>query len=94
MLPQESQRLLTSSPTETEEFIIVQGVADLVVFGEREIWLLDYKTDHFDVAELAAKVREHGPQLSLYAEALEQIYKKKVTRTWLHFLALGRTELL
>lgn len=76
------------------EFVIVQGVADLVVFGEKEIWLLDYKTDHFDAAELPAKVREHGPQLSLYAEALERIYGNKVTRTWLHFLALGRTELL
>lgn len=77
-----------------DEFVIVQGVADLVVFGEREIWLLDYKTDHFDEAELAAKLREYGPQLSLYAEALERIYGKRVTRTWLHFLALGRTELL
>ena len=72
----------------------MQGVADLVVFGPQEIWLLDYKTDHFDEAELAAKVHEHGPQLSLYALALERIYGKKVTRTWLHFLALGRTELL
>jgi len=90
---QQNQRLLTSSPTE-DEFVTVQGVADLVVFGEREIWLLDYKTDHFDEAELPAKLREYGPQLSLYAEALERIYKKTVTRTWLHFLALGRTEML
>ncbi len=91
----QNRRLLTSSPTgEREEFVIVQGVADLVVFGEREIWLLDYKTDHFDEAEVAAKAREHGPQLTLYALALERIYGKKVTRTWLHFLALGRTELL
>ena len=82
------------SGSPSAEFVIVQGVADLVVFGPQEIWLLDYKTDHFDEAELPAKVREHGPQLSLYAEALERIYGKKVTRTWLHFLALGRTELL
>jgi ATP-dependent helicase/nuclease subunit A len=88
----ESQSLLTSAATGADEFVIVQGVADLVVFGEREIWLLDYKTDHFDEAELPAKVREYGPQLSLYALALERIYEKKVTRTWLHFLALGRTE--
>ena len=87
-----SQSLLTSAATGADEFVIVQGVADLVVFGEREIWLLDYKTDHFDEAELPAKVREYGPQLSLYAEALERIYGKEVARTWLHFLALGRTE--
>ena len=88
------ESLLTSAATGADEFVTVQGVADLVVFGEREIWLLDYKTDHFDEAELPAKLREYGPQLSLYAEALERIYKKTVTRTWLHFLALGRTELL
>ena len=82
------------SGSPSAEFVIVQGVADLVVFGPQEIWLLDYKTDHFDEAELPAKVREHGPQLSLYALALERIYGKPVTRTWLHFLALGRTELL
>ncbi|MFA6547182.1 MAG: 3'-5' exonuclease, partial [Limisphaerales bacterium] len=75
-----------------DEFVIVQGVADLVVFGEREIWLLDYKTDHFGEADLPAKVREYGPQLQLYARALTRIYGKPVTRVWLHFLASGRTE--
>jgi ATP-dependent helicase/nuclease subunit A len=74
------------------EFILVQGVADLVVFREQELWLLDYKTDHFPEAELPAKLREYGPQLSLYALALERIHRKRVTNTWLHFLALGRTE--
>ena len=77
-----------------EEFLVVQGVADLVVFRPAEIWLLDYKTDHFAEAELAPKVRDYGPQLSLYALALERIHGRPVTRTWLHFLALGRTELL
>ena len=72
----------------------MQGVADLVVFGAEEIWLLDYKTDHFAEPELAAKLGEYGPQLTLYALALERIYRRPVTRTWLHFLAHGRTELL
>ena len=88
----ESQRLLTSSPAEVEDFVIVQGVVDLAVFRAEEIWLVDYKTDHFAEAELAAKLREHGLQLQIYARALERIYKKTVTRRWLHFLALGRTE--
>jgi ATP-dependent helicase/nuclease subunit A len=77
-----------------DEFLIVQGVADLVVFRPAEIWLLDYKTDHFPEAELAQKVRDYGPQLSLYALALERIHGRRVTRTWLHFMALARTELL
>ena len=86
----------TSTPLHTtpEEFLIVQGVADLVVFRDEEIWLLDYKTDALAEAEVAAKTRDYGPQLTLYALALERIHQKRVTRTWLHFLALGRTELV
>ncbi len=79
---------------DAEDFVIVQGVVDLAIFHQKEIWLLDYKTDHFDLAELPAKVREHGPQLRIYSYALERIYRKPVTRTWLHFLALGRTQKL
>ena len=75
-----------------EEFVLVQGVVDLAVFRPKEIWLVDYKTDHFAEAELPAKLREHGMQLRLYARALARIYERTVTRTWLHFLALGRTE--
>jgi ATP-dependent helicase/nuclease subunit A len=89
-----SQSLLTAAATANDEFLIVQGVADLVVFGAEEIWLLDYKTDHFAESELTAKLGEYGPQLTLYALALERIYRRPVTRTWLHFLAHGRTELL
>ncbi len=83
---------LMETRTGEDDFAIVQGVADLAVFGESEIWLLDYKTDHFDAAALPARVREYAPQLTLYALALGRVYGKPVTRTWLHFLALGRTE--
>ena len=76
----------------TDEFVLVQGVVDLAVFHPEGIWLVDYKTDHFAEAELPAKLREHGMQLRLYARALARIYGRTVTRTWLHFLALGRTE--
>lgn len=81
-----------STYTGGDEFVIVQGVADLVVFGEDEIWLLDYKTDYFAETELPTKLREYGPQLLLYASALKRIHHKTVTNIWLHFFALGRTE--
>jgi len=85
-------RLPASAFTDGDEFVIVQGVADLVVFGENEIWLLDYKTDYFAETELPTKLREYGPQLLLYASALKRIHHKTVTNIWLHFFALGRTE--
>jgi ATP-dependent helicase/nuclease subunit A len=74
-----------------DEFVVVQGVADLAVMLPKEIWLLDFKTDRVTARELAAKVEMYKPQLDLYAQALERIYQKPVTERWLHFLACGET---
>lgn len=78
-------------PGLTEEFIVVQGVADLVVLRPEEIWLLDFKTDHVRGTELAARVAEYRPQLELYAAALAGIFRRPVTRRWLHFLRARQT---
>ena len=73
------------------EFIVVQGVIDLAAILPEEIWLLDFKTDHFPVADLDEKIKMYRPQIELYAAALGGIYRRPVTRRWLHFLAHGRT---
>jgi ATP-dependent helicase/nuclease subunit A len=73
------------------EFVIVQGVMDLAVVAPEEIWVLDFKTDHFAEQELEARVRLYRPQLTLYARAIARIYGRPVTRRWLHFFAIGRT---
>ena len=75
-----------------DEFVVVQGVADLVVLLPEEIWLVDFKTDDIRRDGLADKVKGYAPQLKLYARALEKIYARPVTARWLHFLAAGRTE--
>ncbi len=74
------------------EFIVVQGVADLVVALPAEIWLVDFKTDEVGADGLPGKIRTYTPQLKLYAAALEKIFNRKVTLCALHFLALRRTE--
>jgi ATP-dependent helicase/nuclease subunit A len=76
------------------EFVVVQGVMDLVAILPGEIWLLDFKTDHFPAGELEEKIRAYRPQLALYALALERIHRRPVTKRWLHFLALRQTVLL
>src|SRR5439155_8605171 len=70
-----------------DEFVVVQGVADLAVLLPAEIWLLDFKTDRVGPKELAEKAEEYAPQLRLYARALSQIYSRPVTGCWLYFLA-------
>jgi ATP-dependent helicase/nuclease subunit A len=73
-----------------EEFVVVQGVADLVVLRPDELWLLDFKTDEIKSEEVPARAKHYGPQLKLYALALERIYRRPVTECWLHFLAPRR----
>jgi ATP-dependent helicase/nuclease subunit A len=74
-----------------DEFVVVQGMADLVVLLPEEIWLLDFKTDDLRRNELSARTKDYAPQLKLYARALEKIYARPVTFCWLHFLAARRT---
>ncbi len=74
-----------------DEFIVVQGVADLVVLLPEEIWLMDFKTDQANDKSLPEKIRTYAPQLKLYASALSKIYLKPVTHCWLHFLSAQQT---
>ena len=80
-----------SAPELKNEFVVVQGVADLVVMLPEEIWLLDFKTDEIRKDELPDKIKVYAPQLKLYAQALEKIYSRPVTKRWLHFLAARKT---
>jgi ATP-dependent helicase/nuclease subunit A len=80
-----------SEPGLEDEFVVVQGVADLVVLLPEEIWLADFKTDEITANELPEKKRLYAPQLKLYALALEKIYSRPVTESWLHFLPARKT---
>jgi ATP-dependent helicase/nuclease subunit A len=82
---------LPAAPGLDQEFVIVQGVADLVVLRRDEIWLLDFKTDQFPPRDLPEKLKNYSPQLKLYAAALEKIFARPVTSRTLHFLAARRS---
>jgi ATP-dependent helicase/nuclease subunit A len=73
------------------EFVAVQGVADLAVFLPNEIWIVDFKTDDVRAKDLPEKIKLYSPQLKLYARALEKIYSRPVANCWLHFLSARRT---
>jgi ATP-dependent helicase/nuclease subunit A len=74
-----------------KEFVVVQGVADLVVLLPDEIWLADFKTDEVRADTLAGKIQIYGPQLKLYVRALAKIYSRPVKNCWLHFLSAQKT---
>ena len=86
---------ITGGKTDTtlaDEFVVVQGVADLVVLLPQEIWLVDFKTDEAGKNDLPEKIKTYAPQLKLYAAALEKIFARKITLRALHFFAVRRTE--
>jgi ATP-dependent helicase/nuclease subunit A len=70
-----------------DEFVVVQGVADLVVILDRELWLVDFKTDEIAERDLAGRAAFYAPQLKLYALALARIHGKPVTECSLYFLS-------
>jgi len=75
----------------SEEAILVQGVIDLVMLGEEEIWVLDYKTDRLSAGECPQKALTHAPQLNLYALALEAIYGLPVRKKYIAFVRPAQT---
>ena len=70
---------------------MLQGVIDLAVILQNEIWVLDFKTDGIKEAELGERENYYRQQVALYADAMEKIYNRPVTKRWLHFLALQKT---
>jgi len=76
------------------EFIVIQGVADLVRITPKEIWLIDFKSDRLEKKELAAATARYKPQILLYGAALSAIYKRPVTRKGIFFLSLKHFEWL
>jgi ATP-dependent helicase/nuclease subunit A len=93
LLPEDLQRLhICPQANELKgERFVGRGKVDLAVIRPNEIWILDFKTDHVEEADLPAKVAPYGKQLNLYGLALSQIYRRPVTERWLHFLALQKT---
>ena len=75
-----------------DEFVVVQGVADLAVLLPEEIWIVDFKTDEVRGNDLAEKIKAYAPQLKLYAGALAKIYSRPVTNCRLHFLSLQHSK--
>ena len=78
-----------------DEFVVVQGVVDLVFLGMDSAWILDFKTDRLPEGEatasakIACKADDYRPQLAVYALAVERLLGRPVTAGWLHFLASG-----
>lgn len=66
-----ASRIDKSIPPQSDEQVVIQGIADCVFAEGDGFVLVDYKTSKESAGRLAARYK---PQLDIYAEAIENIY--------------------
>ncbi len=67
--------------------VVLEGAVDLLIVDDRGITVVDYKTDRVKDAEKLKVMYER--QLSLYKNAIEQIFKKPVVRCLIYSVYLS-----
>jgi ATP-dependent helicase/nuclease subunit A len=72
-----------------DEYIIVQGIADLVIVNEQGLHLVDFKTDRITPEQVPQRKDLYRNQLRLYSVAAQAILKRSVSGKWLYFLQPG-----
>ena len=76
---------------EVEEEILVQGIIDLYYIDQNdEVVLVDYKTDYVEKGKESELVEKYISQLELYKKALEESLQRKVDKTYIYSVYLGK----
>lgn len=66
---------------------VITGVVDRLLVGSGRVDIIDYKTNRGagDPATRKVLLEHYGPQLELYAEAVQAIFPGREVRRWLLF---------
>ncbi len=68
------------------EFVVVQGVIDVLVRTPQGLIVIDFKTDRVGRDDVAARAETYRGQVDLYARAAATILRDKVLARWLYFM--------
>jgi ATP-dependent helicase/nuclease subunit A len=68
------------------EFVVVQGVVDMLVQTPKGLVVIDFKTDRVAGDEIMKRAEVYRGQVSLYADAAAVILERPVAAKWLYFL--------
>jgi len=69
------------------EFVVVQGVIDMLVQTPQGLIVIDFKTDRVSGSDIAARAEVYRGQVDLYARAAATILRDRVLARWLYFMA-------
>ena len=76
---------------DVEEEILVQGIIDLYYINQNdEVILVDYKTDYVEKGKENELVEKYISQLELYKKALEESLQRKVNKSYIYSVYLGK----
>ena len=70
----------------SNDFIIVQGIIDLLVKTPEGLVIIDFKTDCLSADGAAKRAELYRPQLDLYARAAAAVTRCDIRSKWLYFL--------
>ncbi len=76
------------TPPFSEEEILIQGIADCIIFESDGIILVDYKTDYTNDEEVL--IKRYYDQLRIYKDAIEQAFNKEVKQCLIYSLHLEK----
>jgi ATP-dependent helicase/nuclease subunit A len=84
-------RLVTGDSSHAErtaqgEFIIIQGIIDMLIKTPIGLVVVDFKTDRITAAQTKERAELYREQLNLYSLAASEILKSQTIGKWLYFL--------
>jgi ATP-dependent helicase/nuclease subunit A len=85
----EGDRRFSLSRNTGDDFVIVQGIVDMIVPDGEGLAVIDFKTDHIRVSEAPVRAELYRGQMALYCRAAKAILRKPIHRVWLYFAAPG-----
>lgn len=72
------------------EEVLIQGIIDAYFYEDREIVLLDYKTDYVPGGDPGVLIDRYRMQMDCYQMALERLAGVRVKERWIYSFGLGR----
>lgn len=84
------EKELDSFDKKLEDWVLIQGIIDVIVETDHGLLVLDYKTDNLTSDQIPQAAQKYAPQVALYAYALEKILQISLIRTSLVFLTPGK----
>ncbi len=76
-------------PSGGDDFVVVQGIVDLIIVTPKGYLIIDFKTDRVKAQQVAERAKLYETQLKLYAQAVQGILSAADVRTTLYFLQPG-----